>query len=247
MATRWAHNPELRVRLSFALPNKSQVYRLHARLQSVVDWVQFLGGLPNNKDVMNTPYLYVGETRLMLQVKADLDRHEGFREFAYPDPLSAIGRKYRGKDWPWGFVPARELLARIPGVQDEDGAPWTYGFGFTHCVNPDSRISRILAERMLEGLIIEQNLRLKETFAWYEEATFVTKTVLINMAFNLGLKGLLKFKNTLRYIRDKNYNQAATNMTLSLWYNQVGSRARELVSRMRYQRIEPLHLAEEVR
>lgn len=194
---------------------------------------------------MNVPYLHVAETRLMLQVKKDLDRHEGFREYAYPDPLSKLGRKYRGKDWPWGFVPARELLARIPGAKDEDGGPWTYGFGFTNCVTPDSRIQRISAERMLESLILEQNFQLGEKLPWYKEATEVTKGVLINMAFNIGLRSLLKFKNSLGFIKVKQYAQAADNLKQSLWYAQVGARAKELVERIRTQTIEPQNKAGE--
>lgn len=195
---------------------------------------------------MNVPYLHVSETKLMLQVKKDLDRHEGFREYAYPDPLSKLGRQYKvGSQYPWGFKPAREILASIPNAKDSDGAPWTYGFGFTHCVTPDSRIHRIAAERMLESLILEQNYVLSETLPWYREASMVTQTVLINMAFNLGLKGLLKFKNSLGFIKAKNYPQAARNLEKSLWYTQVGSRAKELVKRIETQTIEPQHKAGE--
>jgi lysozyme len=190
---------------------------------------------------MSIPYLHTAETKLMLQVKADLERHEGFREFAYPDPLSPLGRRYRGKDWLWGFVPARELMARIPGAKEEDGKPWTYGCGFTNCVTPDSRIHRIPAERMLEGLILEMQHVLASKLPWYPTASFVTKTVLTNMAFNMGINGLLKFKNTLAYIKAKQYEQAARNMELSLWYKQVGYRAKELVQRMKTQTIEPQH------
>lgn len=186
---------------------------------------------------MSIPYLHTAETSLMLQVKADLWRHEGYREFAYPDPLSKIARQY--KDLPWGKVSARELLARIPGVNEADGAPWTYGVGFTHCVTPDSRIHKIPCERMLESLILEQYYQLVEKLPWVTTASFVTKTVLINMAFNLGLAGLLKFKNTLAYVKAQNYEQAARNMEQSLWYTQVGYRAKELVKRMRTQTIEP--------
>lgn len=192
---------------------------------------------------MSVPYLFVPETKLMLQVKKDLDRHEGFREFAYPDPLSAIGIKYRYL--PWGFQSGRELMSHVRDMDESKGSPWTYGFGFTNCVTPDSRITRILAERMLEGLILEQNQRLKEVLPWYAEASFVTKTVLINMAFNLGLKKLLKFVNSLRYIKEKNYNKAADNLKLSLWYKQIPTRAGELIKRIRTQTIEPQHLAED--
>jgi lysozyme len=194
---------------------------------------------------MATPYLHTAETKLMLQSKMDLDRHEGFREYAYPDPLSKLGRKYRGPQYPWGYKPAREIMATIPGARDEDGAPWTYGFGFTHCVTPDSRIHRIPAERMLESLILEMQYLLTSKLPWYPNASFVTKTVLTDMAFNIGLVGLLKFKNTLAFIKAGDYAQAAHNMELSLWYKQVGLRAKELVQRMRTQEIEPQHRAGE--
>ena len=192
---------------------------------------------------MTTPYLYASETKLLRQVKADLDRHESFREYAYPDPLSKIGRQYKGKDWPWGFISGRALLSKIKNAKEEDGAPWTYGFGFTHNVTPDSRINRITAERMLEDLILKMNSVLVNTLTWYNEASFVTKTILINMGFNMGVKGLLGFKNTLALIRAKNYPQAAQNMKLSRWYTQVGVRAEELVKRMATQSIEPQHQA----
>lgn len=192
---------------------------------------------------MTEPYLNCSKTPLLLQVKEDLLRHEGFREFAYPDPLSKLARKYRGL--PWGFRPARELLALINDMDEQDGAPWTVGVGFTHNVTPDSRMTRIQAERKLEQLILNADKLLEDTLSWYKDASFVTKTVLINMLFNLGLKGLLGFKNTLRFISQKNYTKAASNMKLSLWYRQVGVRAKELVARMATQTIDAAHKAKE--
>lgn len=173
------------------------------------------------------------QTRLARQVVADLERHEGFREYAYPDPLSALAKQQPSKEW--GYKPARQVAK--PGTNLDTGKPWTYGFGFTHGVGPDSRIDKLQAERRLEQEVLEVDAALSKALTWYGEATFVTKTILINMAFNMGLKGLLGFNNTLRHISQKNYEQAAHNMTLSLWYKQVGSRAKELVERMRTQQI----------
>jgi lysozyme len=136
-------------------------------------------------------------------------------------------------------------MATIPGAKDEDGGPWTYGFGFTNGVTPDSRISRILAERMLEVLILNQDMHLKQKLPWYADASFVTKTVLINMAFNIGMASLLKFKNSLAYIKVHSYAKAADNLKLSLWYTQVGIRAKELVERIRTQEIQPQYKAGE--
>lgn len=190
---------------------------------------------------MSIPYLHATETKLMLQVKSDLMRHEGFREYAYPDPESALARKL--KHLPWGTKPARSL---VPAGTDLDtGKPWTYGFGFTRGVTPDSRIARIPAERMLETLILAMNNVLNDLLSWYEEASFVTHTILINMAFNMGVHTLLTFRNTLERIKAKDYAQAAHNMTLSLWFKQTGSRAIELVNRMKTQTIEPQFKAPE--
>lgn len=189
---------------------------------------------------MAMPYLHAKDTKLLLQVKSDLDRHEGFREFAYPDPLSKLYKAH--PNLKWGTKPARELLADF---KEEDGAPWTMGFGFTKGVNSESRIDRIRAERMLEELTLEIDGALGNALVWFKETSFVNKTVLINMAFNLGLVGLLKFRNTLAFVKAKDYKQAAANMRQSLWFKQVKGRAEELVNRMATQTIEPQHKAKE--
>lgn len=192
----------------------------------------------NNSEVleetMTTPYLMTGQTKLLLQVKKDLDRHEGFREYAYPDPLSKLHKKH--PHLRWGFRPAREIAPE--GTDFNDGKPWTVGYGFTHGVGPDSRIAKVTAERKLEELILEENDKLAFALPWYkDETSFVTKTILVNMAFQMGLAGLLKFVNTLKYVKNKQYSNAASNMRQSLWAKQTPSRASELARRMETQEI----------
>ena len=185
-----------------------------------------------------------GEIKLQRQVKKDLDRHEGYREFAYPDPLSPLFKKYPHLRKKWGYKPARELLPA--DTEWSLGAPWTVGHGFTgEGITQDSKMDRTLSERKLEEKILQINTALNRALSWYTDTSFVTKTILINMTFNMGLVGVLKFKNTLAYIKAQNYSQAAANMEKSLWYSQVGVRAQELVKRMRTQTIEPQHAAQE--
>lgn len=57
--------------------------------------------------------------------------------------------------------------------------------------------------------------------------------VLINMAFNLGISGLLKFKKTLAYIELGDFETAATEMLDSKWRKQVGFRAIQLAEQLR--------------
>ena len=56
--------------------------------------------------------------------------------------------------------------------------------------------------------------------------------VLLNMAFNLGRRGLLGFKVTLEHVRCGNYPQAAAAMLDSKWAGQVKGRAKELAKQM---------------
>ncbi|OHU85496.1 MULTISPECIES: glycoside hydrolase family protein [Pseudoalteromonas] len=58
------------------------------------------------------------------------------------------------------------------------------------------------------------------------------KAVLVNMAFNLGISGLLKFKNTIAAVQAGQWETAAIEMLNSRWAVQVGSRADELADQM---------------
>lgn len=59
------------------------------------------------------------------------------------------------------------------------------------------------------------------------------RAVVVNMAFNMGLPVLSKFKNTLAMIRRHDYEAAARGMLNSKWARQVGQRAKELSEQMR--------------
>ena len=61
----------------------------------------------------------------------------------------------------------------------------------------------------------------------------VRKSVLLNMCFNLGISGLLGFKNTLVFVKAGDWERAANNMLVSRWAKQVGRRAIELSELMR--------------
>jgi len=67
----------------------------------------------------------------------------------------------------------------------------------------------------------------------------VRQRVLLDMAFNLGISGLLKFKRTLKAIRAKQYEKAAEMMLDSRWATQVGQRAKRLSKMMATGHIPP--------
>lgn len=181
---------------------------------------------------------------LYRQVAHDLDDDEGFREFAYPDPLKPLAKKY--PHLPWGFKPAREIAP--PGINWDDGNPWTVGHGFTAGVTPDSRMTRIQSERKLEDAIHEMDSALHLALpTWYPDASVPTKTVLLNMCHQLGLRGVLQFKNTLNYMKTQQFDKAADGMLASLWARQTPSRVKKYAKRLRDQKIDPAQLAPELK
>lgn len=74
---------------------------------------------------------------------------------------------------------------------------------------------------------------LQRNLPWYEKQPDTVKMVLIDMCFNMGIGGLLKFKNTLGMIERGEYKEAAAEMLISKWSIQVGDRGLRL-SRMMY-------------
>jgi lysozyme len=72
---------------------------------------------------------------------------------------------------------------------------------------------------------------LKARLPWMTGLNDVRQRVLLDMAFNLGIDGLLKFRNTLATIQAGNYQKAGEMMLDSVWAAQVGMRAQRL-SRM---------------
>lgn len=67
---------------------------------------------------------------------------------------------------------------------------------------------------------------------WWRSMSDARQEVLANMCFNLGITKLLGFKNTLQFMKEGRYDAAARGMEASMWFRQVGDRARRLVKMM---------------
>ena len=61
----------------------------------------------------------------------------------------------------------------------------------------------------------------------------VRQAVLIDMCYNLGMSGLLKFKGMIKALETMDYGVAAAEMVDSKWYKQVGNRGIRNVTIMR--------------
>lgn len=56
--------------------------------------------------------------------------------------------------------------------------------------------------------------------------------ILFNMAYQLGVKGVLNFKNMIKALKDNDYKEASIQILDSLWAKQTPNRAKRLSDRM---------------
>jgi lysozyme len=64
-------------------------------------------------------------------------------------------------------------------------------------------------------------LYLDAQLPWWQELNDVRQRVMIDLCFNMGIKSLLTFKNTLKAIKDRNWQAAYKGMLSSKWAKQV--------------------------
>jgi lysozyme len=89
----------------------------------------------------------------------------------------------------------------------------------------DKGISKLEAEMLLLNDIEEIEDALEKVFVFFNNLSDARKAVLIDMAYNIGIKGLLNFKKMLLSLEKGDYQAASNDMLESAWANQVGIRA----------------------
>lgn len=94
-------------------------------------------------------------------------------------------------------------------------------------------ISNVEADFLMKNDINRTMADLDKNLPWWVTLDEPRRGALVNMAFNLGVAGLMGFKNTLALIQQGRYADAAENMLLSKWATQVGPRAQRLAQQMR--------------
>ena len=98
-------------------------------------------------------------------------------------------------------------------------------------LNEDGSVSEEVAEKWaIEELkACEVKLLLTPSF---KECSDIRKAVLLDMCFNIGFNGLMKFRKMHKAIIDHDWVIAAREMKDSTWYTQVGNRGKRNVEIM---------------
>ena len=69
-------------------------------------------------------------------------------------------------------------------------------------------------------------------FDWYIYMPPEIKDVIIEMCYQLGVTGFSKFKKTIAYLQNKQWEDASVEMLDSRWAKQTPERAKELSERV---------------
>lgn len=94
-------------------------------------------------------------------------------------------------------------------------------------------VSKELAEEWLKQAVRKVEVELEKDKRFQAITNQARKDVLVEMGYNLGVAGLMKFTQTWQAIEAKDWDKAALNMLNSKWAKQVKGRAIRLASQMR--------------
>lgn len=116
----------------------------------------------------------------------------------------------------------------VPHAYKDSLGYWTIGYGRLIDQRKGGHISQEEGEFLLGNDIEEKYLEVIGNIPWAAALDPVRLAALVNMAFQLGLGGLLQFKQTLAAIRDGKYDHAEQLALQSLWAKQTPARARRV-------------------
>lgn len=110
---------------------------------------------------------------------------------------------------------------------------WTIGIGRLIDQRKGGGISEKEAVMLLTHDLERITADLDTRIPWWAHQPEPVQRALVNMAFNLGVPGLMGFKGMLAALQARNYVEAAKAALDSKWAKQVGDRARRVADLIR--------------
>lgn len=140
----------------------------------------------------------------------------------------------------------QRLLLRDEGIRLEPYKDhlgfWTVGVGHVIdrrkggslpvWVKPSFPLDEAEAKQLLRADIRQKEIGLDGALPWWRGLSDVRKAVLVSMAFQMGVGGVLQFKNTLKAVQEGRWADAAKGMRDSRWHSQTTERAERLAKAM---------------
>ena len=101
----------------------------------------------------------------------------------------------------------------------------TIGIGFAI---KDLNLSEEVCEMILTEKLEALEERFEKKFDWFHTSPVEVRNVMLNMAYQLGFAGFCKFKKTIAYLQEAEWELASSEMLDSKWAVQTPNRAKEL-------------------
>jgi len=115
------------------------------------------------------------------------------------------------------------------------------GGGLPPWVKPSFPITQTEAEEMCRDDIATMGVGLKNQLHWWENTSDVARSLLVLMAFQLGVGGVLVFKRMLEAVKGGDFDLAAKEMRDSAWWRvQTPQRAERMAQAMETQSLRGL-------
>lgn len=141
---------------------------------------------------------------------------------------------YLTTDIAWDEAPGGVAVLHAYGDPLTKAEPWTIGFGSTGAdIHRDTVWTAQYAAERLNVAILDVIDHLNDALPWFKTLDDVRQDVLVNMGYQMGWRGLLKFTSTLAAEARGAWETVAADMQSSLWYRQTHARASRLIEQAR--------------
>jgi len=120
------------------------------------------------------------------------------------------------------------LEGRVRHAYQDHLGYWTIGVGRLIDERKGGGLRGNEIDFLLDNDIAEKTAQVLDRLPWAARLDEVRMAVLVGMAFQMGINGLMGFTRTLAAIRDGHYAHAAGRMLDSLWAKQTPGRAKKM-------------------
>lgn len=128
----------------------------------------------------------------------------------------------------------KELIIKIKQSEGFRGEVYQDHLGFdTLGYGTKMPISEKEAEMLLIARLNSKMREIETKQPIYNALSETAKDIILEMCYQMGVNGVLKFKNMWAALKDGDYETAADEMLDSMWAKQTPNRAEDLADKMR--------------
>lgn len=149
---------------------------------------------------------------------------------AFLESLKKVANKY--KYWAEEYKIMKDIIEQLKIHEGYKSKVYkctagvdTIGVGFAI---KDLELSEEVCDLILQEKLELLEERFEKKFDWFKTSPIEVRNVMLNMAYQLGFRGFCKFKKTIAYLEDAEWEKASVEMLDSKWAKQTPNRAREL-------------------